>query len=75
MPSPEWGRFILVPATQERTAAFWINGLQYTVRRDIEGVYYFRRGAGDEWTRGIPPGTHQSELDGTFREFDRKASK
>jgi hypothetical protein len=59
---------------QERTAEFWIRDQHYTIRCDSEGVYYFREGPDEEWTRGIPPGIHQSELDQTFRDLDRKES-
>ena len=61
-------------AMKERTAEFAIRDLRYTIRRDSEGVYYFRQGPGQEWTRGIPPGIHQSVLDRTFRDLDRKES-
>jgi hypothetical protein len=55
---------------REHTAEFSIRDLHYTIRRDSEGVYYFRQRPEEEWTRGIPPGIRQSELDRTFRELD-----
>jgi hypothetical protein len=61
-------------AMKERMAEFSIRDLHYTIRRDSEGVYYFRQGAEQEWTRGIPPGIRQSELDRTFADLDRKRS-